>query len=108
MNKRLLSMLLMFPMYSLYAPMVYDPVSNTIYSTPQTPDINLAEYYSLLEGCLIVDFRTTAVTGNLKANKKQILRYLKSIGTPTAKRLIKDLKMGAIYFPDGSVCRKWQ
>lgn len=110
MNKYLLAALLMFPICSLYGDMVYDPVSNAIYSTPQTADINNVEYYNLCISVIIISGRIIESTGKIfsKAGGKQLIAYLRRVGTPTALRLLNDFKKGAIYFPDGSVCRKFR
>jgi hypothetical protein len=107
-NKCLLTALLMLSICPLYGDMVYDPIQDIVYSTPQTADINNTEYMLLLHNIGIIGKRIDGATGKIssKAGGKQLVAYLQRIGTPTALRLIKDCKKGVIYFPDGSVCRK--
>ncbi|MFH1644485.1 MAG: hypothetical protein ABIA74_04910 [bacterium] len=76
------------------ADMRFDLSSNPIraFSIPMTPDINQDEYHNLYIQCGIrVIF---AINSGLmgKEIREQEYAYLKSIGTPTALRLLEDLK----------------
>lgn len=83
---------------SLSAELRYDAVGNYFYSFPKTADVNISEYNILVVQCGIIINRIDALLiaagkkGNTKIYSKQVFEYLKQIGTPTALRLLKDLK----------------
>jgi hypothetical protein len=94
----------------LWANLVYDPVVNAFYSEPQTPDINQAEYFSLLCDCLSITQNIIVLLDGKNLSKKdgeQIALFLKRIGTPTALRLLSDLKKKTIFYPNGSIARSF-
>ncbi len=94
----------------LNAEMRYDPVQNVLYSHPQDSSINHVEYVGLIVACIELSNRLVAMNNGrqipIKEDLEQAYVYLKSVGTPTALRLIKDLKANAIYYKNGAFMRK--
>jgi len=109
MKKLFLMGLFMIIAVSLQADMVYDPVTDSIYSVPQSPDINPAEYACLFYACGVIKQNIKLGNGGTDPSFKDLLNqvsiYLKKIGTPTALRLLSDLKKNKVFYPDGSVMR---
>jgi len=94
----------------LFSDMVFDPVLNAIYSNPKTADINQSEYYLMLLDCLVIEgnvWRVKRGRVTLKEMIAQISPFLKNIGSTTAHRLLKDFEKNTLYFPDGSVIKKF-
>jgi hypothetical protein len=109
-KKNYLSYLFFFQMSFISADMTYDPVNNTIYSTPFSDEINQLEYWYLVQECMIVVNNMKILNGGINPAYKDILKQLefalKKVKTPTANRLLKDLKKNKVFYPDGSVASK--
>jgi len=88
----------------------YNPINNLIYSHPETPDINQVEYRLLILACIEIENRMVAINGAIRPSEKDFFKqcefYLKSIGSPTALRLIADMKHNKICYVDGSFMKK--
>lgn len=112
MNKFLITTIISSVVPHLSADMVYDPVNNTIYSTPQNSSINNREYVVLLIECGIIvsRIRNNDMWYGQKTSEQNILRqifsHLQKIGTPTALRLLTDLQRDCLFYPDGSIAIK--
>ena len=95
---------------SMFAQMRYDLVSGRIYSHPEMLNINQAEYLTLFLGCVQIAAHMKEINGGIQPPIKNILDqcdfYLKRLGTPTALRLIADLKANAVYYANGSFMDK--
>ena len=93
----------------LWANLTYDPITDIIYSEPQLPDINQADYFYLFRDCVVIEANIKLCNkGNYPSKNdalNQLSIYLKRIGTPTALRLMSDLKKNKFFYPDGSVMR---
>ncbi len=91
----------------LFANCIYDPVSHTIYTLPIAKDINQREYRMLMQRCWQISERIKVAKCGLSLSNQEIMdqciNYLNQVGSPTAKRLIEDLKKDTIFYPDGSV-----
>ena len=94
---------------SLFADIVYDPMTNGYYTIPASPKINPAEYVSLFQACAQIEYNMMLNNKGIwqpkKVVLKQISRYLKGVGTFTALRLLADLEKDKVYYPDGSVMK---
>lgn len=94
----------------IIAEMRYNPLNNILYSYPETPDINQNEYLMLLFGCAQIEARLMAMNNGKQASRKTLFDqcsvYLNAIGTPTALRLIGDLKSNKIHYANGSFMKK--
>ena len=92
---------------SLFGDMVYDPATGVIYSKPLSSSINQAEYRLLSLACHQIGMNIKSMKGGREPSKQELLEqwsfYLKGVGTPTALRLIDDLKKGKVFYPNGSV-----
>lgn len=113
--KKVLMIILMAGLITpkIAAELRYNIVTNLYYSHPETSDINQVEYRLLVFACIEIENRIKAVNGvknpPLGDYFKQCEIYLKRIGTPTALRLISDLKLNKMYYSDGSFMRKiWE
>lgn len=93
----------------LLADIVYDPMTNGYYTIPASPKINLAEYIFLFQACVQIEYNMMLNNKGIRQPKKvllkQISRYLKGVGTFTAKRLLADLEKDKVYYPDGSAMK---
>ena len=104
--KKLIFFVLISIASSVFADMVFDPVTNRAYCKTNAKNIDQAEYGMLCIHCLqlSVNIETNkGRTGTKELLNQVIIVYLKKIGSPTALQLLKDLKKGIIYRPDGSV-----
>ncbi len=105
--KKLLLIALLSGTSSLDARLVIDPLTKTFWSEPRATNINLVEYYGLFQLCIKIEQNMTVFNNGILPAKKYILEqyiyFLKSIGTPTALRLIEDFKENKMYSPNGSV-----
>jgi hypothetical protein len=94
---------------SLFADIVYDPMTNGYYTIPASPKINTAEYIFLFQACAQIENNMILNNKGIRQPKKvvlkQISRYLKGVGTFTALRLLADLEKDKVYYPDGSVMK---
>jgi hypothetical protein len=94
---------------SLFADIVYDPMTNCYYTIPASPKINPAEYISLFQACVQIEYNmmlnNKGIWQSKKVVLKQISRYLKGVGTFTALRLLADLEKDKVYYPDGTVMK---
>lgn len=113
MKKLLFIMSILSATYS-FPELIFDPVSNNYYTYPLDPKINGNEYAGLLLNVLqIGDNILNADEAFDDENEvkpeeilNQIFVYLKSVGTPTALRLLHDLRKNIILYPNGAVFRK--
>ncbi len=91
----------------LLADCVYDPAKGTFYTHPMSQGINQGEYRRLVQHCGQISERIKLVKCGLPFSNQEILeqciKHLNQVGSPTAKRLIEDLKKNTIFYPDGSV-----
>lgn len=107
--KKLLISILMISSISmpLLADMVYDPARNLFMTKPESPAINQGAYAALILGCHGIATNIMSLNNNQTPEKAVLLaqytHYLKRIGTPTALRLIEDLRKDELFYPDGSV-----
>ena len=81
----------------LLAKIEKDHVTNKFYSTPATPDINQEEFDDLLFRCWFVAGKIMEHPGIKDDDKKQTIAdvttsFLLEVGTPTAFRLLSDLR----------------
>lgn len=106
MKKLLLSLLVLVPATSLFADMRFDPITGRFYSYPVTADINQLEYDNLFSNCVQISNNLKLWTSPLNPSFKDIFDhcalYLKTINTPTALRLISDIKKNTVHFTNGS------
>lgn len=96
---------------SSIAEMRFNPLNNRYYSYPETPDISQHEYVMLLIDCATIKKRIIAANGEIEPDFQliidQYIVYLTAVGTPTALRLIADLKRNAIFLSNGTFLRKF-
>lgn len=110
--KRLLITLLTMNLLAqnMFAETRYNPINNLIYSHPETSDINQFEYRLLILACIGIENRMIAINGKNRPSVKDFFKqcelYLKRIGSPTALRLIADMKHNKICYADGSFMKK--
>lgn len=110
--KRLFIMILMlgYIAQNMIAEIRYNPINDMWYTYPESPDINPQEYIMLLLGCIGIKDRMMRINGGIQPHSKDILNqysvYLLSVGTPTALRLMADLKSNTINYADGSFMKK--
>ena len=106
MKKMFLISLFMVTTTPLLADMVYDPVQDTIYSNPQTPDLNQNEYRKLLSTCIQIQINLKKLSPGRRFSKRELLShfspFLRNIGSSTALRLLSDLENDILYYPNGS------
>lgn len=110
MQKLLAAILILGSMSSLIAEMRFNPLNNSYYSYPETPDIDQQEYMLLLADCGVIKERIQAANGGIIPNFQLVINqyafYLNSVGTPAALRLIADFRNNAVYLPNGTFLRK--
>lgn len=98
----LMTVLILGSIGHLLAEMRYNPINNLIYSHPETPDINQADYRLLLASCIAIEANMRAMNSGMLPNPKIIIdqctAYLNSVGTPTALRVIADLNKNTIHY----------
>lgn len=110
--KRMLLVALALGLMPLFikSEMRYNPVNGLLYSHPESPEINKVEYLLLLAACVQIENNVKAANGSKIVSNKELYNqcvfYLKSIGTPTALRLISDMKKNGVYYANGSYMRK--
>ncbi len=104
--KKLLILLLTCSATLSVARMTYDPVTRLVYSLPKSSKVNPVEYNLLVWACIGIDCNMH-VPNCYPPTKKESLHqysiYLKRIGTPTALRLLDDLKKGKLFYANGAV-----
>lgn len=95
---------------NIIAEMRYNPITNLMYSHPEKPNIDQVQYCFLLLACAQIEANMKAMNHGKHPSKKSLLNqcsvYLKAIGTPTALRLISDLKSNKICYANGSFMKK--
>jgi hypothetical protein len=110
MKKLIVGLVILFSMTTMLAEMMYDPVNDAIYTLPADQNISQDEYRMLIINCIILEANIREANQMKLPSYKEIIKqckhYLKQIGTPTALRLITDLKKNKIIYPDGSFMRK--
>lgn len=109
MKRLLIALLIMMGTKQCVAEMRYNPLNDLVYSHPETPDINQDEYRVLVLGCAQIRTRIVAISGKQPSKKEffnQCSFYLKAVGTPTALRLLKDIRANVVNYADGSFMRK--
>lgn len=110
--KKLLLVLVLSSGINILPKLVYDPVKNEFYTCPIDNKINEDEYISLYFKFLQVIKNIIDVNSQMPiANDWEELSpteylaqgfcFLKQVGTPTALRLLEDIKENAVYFPNG-------
>ena len=94
----------------LFAEMRYNPINNLLYSHPETADINQADYRLLIAGCIALEANMRAMNGGNQPSNNDVLTQcivlLQAVGTPTALRLIADLKNNTVHYANGSFMKK--
>lgn len=112
--KKLLLVLGLFSGINLIPKFVYDPITNQLYTSPASDEINADEYVHLI----LKLNQIIENIGNFNSkftNDEEVLTpdellgqcfyFLKQVGTPTALRLLEDLKDNGIYYPNGEYFR---
>jgi hypothetical protein len=106
----LLTLFTLFAIQPINAQLRFDPALNIFYSHPRHPSINEIEYVGLFATFIELWNRIEAANAGRIVPDKEILEqcvaWLKSVGTPTALRLIEDLEDNAIYYENGTFMRK--
>ena len=107
MKRIVLPMLSLFSVGLLYGDMKYDPATDTFFSLPRTKEVDQHEYERLVysyKEMFVTTFGIARVIADEANNGQSItqqeknafrewfIRYLKNIGTPTALRLIQDIR----------------
>jgi len=111
-----LFILLLFSSSIILSDMIYDPLQNIIYSSPLSSNIDQSKYVLLLHMCTQINDNMAKMNNGIYPSYNNFMiqteHALKTIGTPTALRLLADLKKGKIFYPNGSVaynhCCGWR
>lgn len=99
--KKLLAVISMFAIQSLFAELHYDKQTYRYHSSPLSPEVNQAEYHQLVWHCLdlvkqhriMVERYQAARSGFAAAGAKpDIVEFLSRLATPTSIRLLQDLE----------------
>ena len=110
MNKILtIALALSFATVTIKTEMRWDPATKLFYSHPAAGNIDPDEYRNLFQKC--IEIRETIIEVHRQMNcsasnsdiLNQCVHYLTQLKTPTALRLVEDIKKNRVYYPDGSL-----